>query len=116
MMTSPFGSSETEKNATFLALLRQSADETEAEISDISIHFTGGPVIAVGNSKQIKTDSIIAVMLAIVLIVALLFYVFRSIYLLSSYLLFGVGCLLWVFCHVFISRFLLSSLAYHPLL
>ena len=80
MMTSPFGSSETEKNATFLALLRQSADETEAEISDISIHFTGGPVIAVGNSKQIKTDSIIAVMLAIVLIVALLFYVFRSIW------------------------------------
>lgn len=83
MMTSPFGSSETEKNATFLALLRQSADETEAEISDISIHFTGGPVIAVGNSKQIKTDSIIAVMLAIVLIVALLFYVFRSIWHLS---------------------------------
>jgi predicted exporter len=80
MMTSPFGSSETEGNSTLLALLRQSADETESEISDVSIRFTGGPVIAVGNSKQIKTDSIIAVMLAIVLIVALLFYVFRSIW------------------------------------
>lgn len=83
IMASPFGSSETEKNATFLDLLRQSADETESEISDVSIRFTGGPVIAVGNSKQIKTDSIIAVMLAIVLIVALLFYVFRSIWHLS---------------------------------
>ena len=80
IMTSPYGSSETEGNSTLLALLRQSADETESEISDVSIRFTGGPVIAVGNSKQIKTDSIIAVMLAIVLIVALLFYVFRSIW------------------------------------
>lgn len=83
IMTSPYGSSETEGNSTLLALLRQSADETESEISDVSIRFTGGPVIAVGNSKQIKTDSIIAVMLAIVLIVALLFYVFRSIWHLS---------------------------------
>ena len=83
IMTSPYGSSETEKNATLLALLRQSADETQAEISDVSIRFTGGPIIAVGNSTQIKTDSIIAVLLAIVLIVALLFYVFRSFWHLS---------------------------------
>ena len=83
MLTSPYGSSETEQNAALLALLRQCADETEAEIAPVGIHFTGGPVIAVGNATQIKTDSILAVLLAVVLIVALLFYVFRSVWHLS---------------------------------
>jgi len=83
MLTSPYGSSETEQNAALLALLRQCADETEAEIAPVGIHFTGGPVIAVGNATQIKTDSILAVLLAVVLIIALLFYVFRSVWHLS---------------------------------
>ena len=46
----------------------------------IDIHLTGGPVIAVGNAKQIKTDSLTAVAIAIVIIVLLLFYAFRDIW------------------------------------
>ncbi len=80
MMTSPFGASETEKNAQLLTLLEQAAQEclTASPSESVSIHFTGGPVIAVGNARQIKTDSLIAISLAVILIVALLYYVFRK--------------------------------------
>lgn len=80
IMTSPFGSSETEKNALLLQQLEACADATESQHHAVSIRFTGGPVIAVGNSSQIKTDSLVAVLLAIVLIVALLFFVFRNVW------------------------------------
>lgn len=76
MLTSPFGSSETEKNSQLMALLQQCADD--AKTSSVAIHFTGGPAIAVGNANQIKTDSLLAVSIAVVLIVALLFVVFRK--------------------------------------
>ena len=80
MMNSPYGASETEKNAELLERLEQCARETEHQVPAVSIHFIGGPVIAVGNSSQIKTDSLVAVLLAIVLIVALLFFVFRNVW------------------------------------
>ena len=79
LLRSPFGSSETEKNGQLLKLLQQTAEEALHDHTDIDIHFTGGPVIAVGNSDQIKTDSLVSVLLAVLLIVALLFYVFRHI-------------------------------------
>ena len=79
LLKSPFGSSETEHNTRLLQLLQETASQTTAEISDIDIRLTGGPVIAVGNSAQIKTDSLVSVLLAVVLIVALLFYVFRHV-------------------------------------
>ena len=77
MMTSPYGSSETQQNAALLARLQQYAADTQKSFTPVSIHFTGGPVIAVGNASQIKSDSILAVLLAVVLIVALLFWLFR---------------------------------------
>jgi len=79
IMTSPFGNSETEQNALLLRQLQACADATESRLPAVSIRFTGGPVIAVGNSNQIKTDSAVAVTLAIVLIAALLFSVFRKV-------------------------------------
>ena len=75
VLTSPFGASETEQNARLLQLLQRTADKLE---SQVDIRFTGGPVIAVGNSNQIKTDSLLSVFLAITLIVLLLFYAFRN--------------------------------------
>ncbi len=54
------------------------ADTTTAQYKNIDIHVIGGPVIAVGNASQIKTDSVISVSLAVVLILALLFFSFRS--------------------------------------
>ena len=77
MLRSPFGSSETENNTRLLKFLKHAAEQTTAQYADIDIRLTGGPVIAVGNSNQIKKDSLVSVLLAVFLIVALLFYVFR---------------------------------------
>lgn len=79
IVDSPFGSSETENNARLLTLLQQSADSTEAELPTVEIHLTGGPAIAVGNAEQIKTDSLVSVALAVVLILALLLFTFRNV-------------------------------------
>ena len=78
MVNSPFGASETEHNTQLISLLRSVADTTTAKYKNIDIHIIGGPVIAVGNASQIKTDSILSVSLAVVLILALLFLSFRS--------------------------------------
>lgn len=80
LMQSPYGASETENNAKLLALLQQAADSATTQVKQVSIHFTGGPVIAVGNASQIKTDSIWAVTIAFVLILSLLFYTFRGVW------------------------------------
>ena len=77
MMTSPYGGSETELNAALVGCLQECADAVTADAPGIEIHLTGGPVIAVGNARQIKTDSMVSVAIAIVLIVALLLWVFR---------------------------------------
>ena len=80
MMESPYGSSETENNARMLSMLQQAADSTEAQFSGVSIHFFGGPAIAVGNAHQIKMDSILAVSIALILILVLLFFAFRRVW------------------------------------
>jgi len=79
MLTSQFGNSETEMNSRLLNLLESSIDSMNAEYPDVHAHVVGGPQIAVGNAQQIKHDSILAVSLSAVLILALLFYSFRSI-------------------------------------
>lgn len=79
MMDSPYGSSETEKNAQLTDMLDCCAKKTESNHPNIDFHIIGGPVIAVTNAQQIKTDSILAISLAVVLILFLLFFTFRNI-------------------------------------
>lgn len=79
MLDSPYGSSETDGNAQLYSLLSSCAHQTAEKYPFIDIHFTGGPIIAVGNAKQIKTDSLTALAIAIVIIVMLLSYAFRDI-------------------------------------
>jgi len=79
MMTSPFGTSETDGNGRLIDRLRRSADESERLHPSVHIHFTGGPVIAVGNARQIRSDSILAISLSLTLILLLLLRVFRSV-------------------------------------
>ena len=79
MMTSPFGTSETDCNGRLIDRLRRSADESERLHPSVRIHFTGGPVIAVGNARQIRSDSILAISLSLTLILLLLLRVFRSV-------------------------------------
>ncbi len=80
MLDSRYGASETDGNAHLYSLLSTCAAQTTENHPLIDIHLTGGPVIAVGNAKQIKTDSLTAVTIAIIIIVLLLFYAFRDIW------------------------------------
>lgn len=79
MLNSPFGSSETEGNTRIIKMMHQAAETMSAEYPEVDVHITGGPVIAVGNSSRIKTDSIIAISLSAVLIVLLLVSAFNSV-------------------------------------
>lgn len=88
IVATPFGSSETAQNTKLLKLIDEAIARTEVEMPDADGHATGAPAIAVGNASQIKRDSIVAVALALVLILALLYYTFRN---LSSILLIVVS-------------------------
>lgn len=78
VINSPYGSSETEHNGELVDRIRSAAKKVEQNISGISITLTGGPVIAVGNSTQIKTDSTLSVAIAVVLILLLLAFTIRN--------------------------------------
>lgn len=85
MMDSPYGASETENNARIIRMLQTCADsvihihnrQSDCRAS-MDASLTGGPVIAVTNARQIKADSILAVSIAVVLILALLLFTFRN--------------------------------------
>lgn len=79
VMTSPFGNSETQKNAQLMHLLEDVAKDVKLNHIGLDIHFIGGPSIAVGNASQIKKDSIISVVIAVVLIMFLMIKVFKDI-------------------------------------
>ena len=79
MLSSPYGSSETEHNALLVRLLESAADSTTSSHNNLSIHVTGGPSVAVGNARQIRMDSLLSVSLAVLLIVGLLYYSLRSV-------------------------------------
>lgn len=78
MLDSPFGGSETENNAKLLTIINESIEQMEVAYPDIDAHVVGGPEIAVGNASRIKTDSMMAIALSVVLIVLLAAYAIRS--------------------------------------
>ncbi len=78
IITSSSGANESDNNAKLVDLLNSAADKTKTDNAGLDIHIIGGPAIAVSNSKQIKEDSLLAVCIAGVLILALLIYVFRN--------------------------------------
>ena len=77
MLSSPFGSSETDKNTQLVSFLDEAINSTQADFPKIKARVIGGPQVAVGNAKQILYDSILAISLAAILILALLLYAFR---------------------------------------
>lgn len=71
-MQSPYGDSETKRNALLVDSLQIGIDAISANYEDVNIRLIGGPPVAVSNSRQIKKDSFIAISIALVLIVLLL--------------------------------------------
>lgn len=80
ILSSPFGNSETNKNAELIQLLDDGINKMQQKYSNIEAHVIGGPQIAVGNAHQIKHDSILAISLAVTLIILLLVISFRSVH------------------------------------
>lgn len=78
MIESAFGGQESDGNARLLEMLESAAMQMQSDIPQLSARYLGGPVIAVGNASCIKTDSILAVSIAGLLILALLIYAFRD--------------------------------------
>lgn len=70
-LDSPYGSSETRRNALLVDSLRQVIANT---CTDIDIRLMGAPVIAVNNARQIKHDTILTLGIALFIITALLLY------------------------------------------
>ncbi len=73
---SPYGSTETKQNAALVDSLNQQIAAVQENFPNVSMRWVGAPVIAVGNARRIKTDSLLCIALALVCIIALLAYAF----------------------------------------
>lgn len=101
-MESPTGMSESNVNAKIISLLSQNIASVGSEFPDIDITLFGAPVIAVGNSRQIKFDTILTTVLSIVLILVILWFsirnlrnmIFMTLTLMFGYLM--VGAVAWL--------------------
>ena len=103
LLNSPYGGSETASNERLLDLLNAKAEKLSIINYPLSIRFCGAPVIAVTNASQIKTDSLLSVCIAAVLILLLLWFFLRSlrhILLIALTIgwgwVFAIACLSWV--------------------
>ena len=110
LLNSPFGGSETASNEHLLEVLKVKADSVSSLLTPdsclltpLDIRFSGAPVIAVTNASQIKTDSLLSVSIAVILILLLLWFFLRSlrhILLIALTIgwgwVFAIACLSWV--------------------
>ena len=75
-LETPYGATETRRNAALLDSLNALTDEVAAAYPALTCRWTGAPVIAVGNARRIKTDTVFCIALSLVLIILLLAYAF----------------------------------------
>ena len=74
---SPFGSNESYNNGLLSKFLEEKIAAVQAEVPGVEIAAVGAPLIAATNAEQIKRDSILAVSIALVLILAILLLHYR---------------------------------------
>ena len=89
---SPYGGTETIKNAPLVDSLTAITEEIAKHYPQLDIRWIGAPVIAVNNARRIKLDSMICIGLSLFLITALLLYAFprrRDIWLILLSVSFG---------------------------
>lgn len=90
LLESPFGISESLNNQRLYDLLEHCMSDVRFAYPSLSVSAIGAPLIAVTNANQIKSDSLLAVSLSVVLILLILFYAFRR-----------LGDLIWIGVSVF---------------
>ncbi len=89
---SPYGATETKRNAALVDSLQAITEEVAKVYPNLHIRWTGAPVISVGNAQRIKTDTMLCISLSLVLIIGLLTYAFprkRDIFLILLAVSFG---------------------------
>lgn len=74
---SPYGPSETGQNALLVQQLNGAMAATMQQYPNMRVSAIGAPLVAVTNAQQIKTDSLVSVSLAVVLILFLLVWHYR---------------------------------------
>ncbi len=79
-LSSPYGTSETAHNAELSAMLDEAMARTASDCPTVKVSAVGGPLIAVSNATRIKRDSMLAVTISVVLILALLLWHYRRLY------------------------------------
>ena len=102
-LTSPFDGNDTKQNAVLVKMIEEVITLTEAEIPEVSISAVGAPTIAVTNALQIKRDSSLSIILAVVLIFCILMFTMsrkRNLLWLGISILFG-----WIFALAIIALF-----------
>ena len=77
LFNSPFGGSESGRNAKLVALTDTVKARTAAEFPEIHLYSTGGPEVAVENAARIKKDSFLALALAAILICIVLWLSYK---------------------------------------
>lgn len=99
---SPAGMSESNVNSRIVSILEENAEVTMSKFPKISVSIFGAPVIAVGNSSQIKSDTILTTVISIALIIIILCFSirnFQNLLMISLTLLFGflvAGAVSWL--------------------
>ena len=74
---SPFGGSESGRNADLAKLLEDVSAQVQADCPGVHVFSTGGPLVAAENASRIKKDSLLAVAIALLLIGLVLWLSFR---------------------------------------
>ena len=79
LFDSPYGGSESGRNAELLQTLQQVKEETAGEYPSLRISSTGGPEVAVHNAGRIKKDSLLALAIAAILIALVLWLSYKRV-------------------------------------
>lgn len=77
LFASPWGGSESGKNAGLVALIDSVKAQTMRACPAVTVTSTGGPEVAVENARRIRRDSLLALSLAAILICILLWFSYK---------------------------------------
>ncbi|MDR2626589.1 MAG: 1-acyl-sn-glycerol-3-phosphate acyltransferase [Dysgonamonadaceae bacterium] len=78
IVTSPYGTSETKENTSFIARIDQTMQQVMQEFPGMKVTCYGIPAVSVTNAAQIKKDGLLSISLSVLLIFFILIYFFRN--------------------------------------
>ena len=76
-LTSPYGTSESSFNGKIALAMERAIGRVSQQCPDVKISAVGAPLIAASNASRIKKDSVLAIIVAIILIAVVLFFTYR---------------------------------------